>query len=189
MILPAVEDSGRRSTVRTSSSTPASNIATCAVVDPACQLRRRNVEPDDQRRVPGLVRPESVAAQGVPGFGELERAHDASAVVRVHGGGRGWVAPCEFGVGGNRAAARRTAPPSARAHPAPGPAACRARRALRAGRGRCRRPRSAFARSASARRSRRARAPGTRRRRPRGRAPRLRRAPPGDWLVRIGRPR
>ena len=50
----------------------------------------RDVEPDDHRRVARRVRPEPVGVgrERRPGLCELERTHDAAAVVRVHGGGR-----------------------------------------------------------------------------------------------------
>ena len=93
-IVRAVGEIGPASARRTSSSTPCSNIALRALLDPPCQLVGRDVEADDQRRVPRLAAPEPVLAraQARPGLGQLERAHDAAAVVRVHGGRRGRIA-------------------------------------------------------------------------------------------------
>ena len=88
MILRAVAESGRARARRTSSSTPASNIARVRASIRRVELVRRDVEPDDRRRLAGVAGPEPVAAQRMADLGELERAHDAPPVVRVHGRGR-----------------------------------------------------------------------------------------------------
>ena len=76
-----------------------------ARLDPRVQNVRRDVQTGDQRRQARLRRPEAVAAQRVAGFGELESADDAAAVVRVHRGGR-------LGIPLGQECVRRLAPSS-----------------------------------------------------------------------------
>ena len=81
------------SAARTSSTTPCVEHRVGAGDDPPLQLVRRHVEPDDQRRVSRRGRPEAVVVghERLPGLGELERAHEATRVVDVHGRGCAWI--------------------------------------------------------------------------------------------------
>ena len=65
-----------------------------SVSDSAAELLARKLEPDDQGRVAGFAGPEPVLRrpQGRAGLGELERPHDAAAVVRVDRGGGACIA-------------------------------------------------------------------------------------------------
>src|SRR5205823_14957096 len=61
----------------------------------------REVEADDDRRVARIRAPEPVAGspERSPRVRELERAHDATLIVRMDGGGRGGIALGEQLVG------------------------------------------------------------------------------------------
>ena len=82
-------ESGRAQAARASSPAPCSTIAPVRAVDPPVELVERQVERDDRRRVARVVCPQPVVGgcERAPGLGELERADDAPAVVRVHARG------------------------------------------------------------------------------------------------------
>ena len=101
---------------------------------------------------------------------ELECAHDAATVVRVHARGGLRVELPGAGRARARRRARRRTAPTARARPPAAAAAARGRTALRAGTGRFRRRRPASARARGRRRSPRGRVAGTRPPRRRARA-------------------
>ena len=69
---------------RTSSSTPASNIACGALEDSPLELLARHVEAEEERRVARLaLQSGSRRAERLADLRQLERADDAPAVVRV----------------------------------------------------------------------------------------------------------
>ena len=189
--LRAVADRGWGERARTSSSTPLSNIACVRSLDPPLELVLRHIQPDDQRRPPRLPGPEPVlgARERPPCVRELERAHDAPAIVRVDARGRSGVELGEVTMGRLAALCVVEASASARAGPPVARAAARARRAQPSRRDPCRRRPPASARRRGSRPPQRGRAARTPRPTPRGRAARSRRAAPGAWFVRIGSPR
>ena len=84
-------------------------------LDAPAELFHRDIETDHQRRVTRLVLPQPVAGERVAGLGELERAHDPAAVVRVHGRGGSGVALGEERVGSLGTLVVEALPPLARA--------------------------------------------------------------------------
>ena len=131
------------------STAPRSTIACDARLDPRVELvRRRASSPTSSVGSARRRRPQPVLGgrERRAGLGQLERADDAAAVVRVHACGGGRVALGEERVrrlGPELVVARRS---SARARPARAAAAARASRAPRGSRARCRRRRSACGR-------------------------------------------
>ena len=175
MIFRAVVDSGRASARRTSSSTPASNIARVRALDPLARAppagrRARRSSSAGACRLPRAGRraasapPRRARAPGRPAAGR------SGARLRPPRDRRSASSACACS-----APPRRRRAPSARGRRARAPAERRARRAQPGSTGRFRRRRPGCGRRRAPRRSRRARAPGTRRPTPRGRAPRSRR--------------
>src|SRR5207302_9060385 len=69
----------------------------CAPLDPQIELLLRDLEADDQRRMPSLLRPEDVTRrrERLARLREFQRAYHAPAVVCVDARGSRWVAPRE----------------------------------------------------------------------------------------------
>ena len=88
MIFRAVADNGCASARRTSSSTPASNIARVRASIRASSSSAGTSRPTISVGSRVSTAQSAVAAERVAGFGELERADDPAAVVRVHRGRR-----------------------------------------------------------------------------------------------------
>ena len=139
--------------------------AACAASIRRCSSSRGTSRPTISVGCRVSLAPEPVftRTQARAGLGELERAHDAAPVVRMHGGGRRRVALGEQRVRAFGAElVVEPLQPLARAGRRAA-AAGRGRPERRAGRGRCRRRRPASGPRRGSRRSPRARAAGTRR--------------------------
>ena len=98
-----------------------------------------HVESDDEGRMPPGAAEQLVPAgrERAAGLGELERADDATAVVRMNARRGRRVELTEASVSGRRRRPRRRAPPSVHARPPSEQAAARARPAPRGSRAPC----------------------------------------------------